>query len=116
MADDELFRIVEVDPLLLHSERQRFMDLLCGLVPRSCVSEGGSTAVQGLIGKQGVDFAVCVSASALCSGTPRSGCRLAAQSRPIVGFTVPGRSRRFSARHRRSKATPMTIFRPCSRH
>jgi len=60
MADDELFRIVEADPLLLDGERQRVMDLLCGLVPRSCVMEVGSTAVQGLIGKQDVDFAVCV--------------------------------------------------------
>ena len=60
MADDERFRIVEVDPLLLHSEKQRVMELLCAMVPRSCVMEVGSTAVQGLIGKQDVDFAVCV--------------------------------------------------------
>ena len=60
MADEERFRIAAVDPQLLKSERRRVEDLLCRLVPPAFVEEVGSTAVEGLIGKQDIDFAVVV--------------------------------------------------------
>jgi len=62
MATDERFRVVAVDPQLLDGERRRVIDLLCRLVPPAFVMEVGSTAVEGLIGKQDIDFAVVVPA------------------------------------------------------
>ncbi len=59
----EVFRINTVDPSLLDKERVRAIDLISEVVPTQYIYEVGSTAVDGLIGKEDLDFLVRVPAA-----------------------------------------------------
>jgi len=52
----DVFRINDLDPELIEAERQRALASIVEAVPHTYVHEIGSTAVDGLIGKQ--DLAV----------------------------------------------------------
>ena len=56
----ETFRINDIDPATLEKERERALELLTEVVPVEYVHEVGSTAIDGLIGKQDLDFLVRV--------------------------------------------------------
>jgi GrpB-like predicted nucleotidyltransferase (UPF0157 family) len=51
-----------VDRSLLQSEPTRVLNLLRSTIPFANIREVGSTAVEGLLGKQDVDFALSVKA------------------------------------------------------
>jgi GrpB-like predicted nucleotidyltransferase (UPF0157 family) len=56
----ELFHIRDIDPAVLGSERERIFRLLRSAVSFADVIEVGSSAVEGVIGKQDIDFLVRV--------------------------------------------------------
>ena len=58
----ELFFINELEEAEIDAERQRVLDLLWSILDDDWVYEVGSTAVEGLIGKQDLDFLVRVPA------------------------------------------------------
>jgi GrpB-like predicted nucleotidyltransferase (UPF0157 family) len=60
MTAGPLFRIRHHDPLALKRERTRLHNLVRTATPRGSVLEVGSTAVEGVVGKEDIDFAVSV--------------------------------------------------------
>jgi GrpB-like predicted nucleotidyltransferase (UPF0157 family) len=56
----ELFHVRQIDSALLNGERRRVLQRLKTLLPFATVVEVGSTAVDGVIGKEDVDFLVRV--------------------------------------------------------
>ena len=56
----ELFHILNIDSALLRRERERILQLLNNLLSFGAVVEVGSTAVEGVIGKEDIDFLVRV--------------------------------------------------------
>jgi GrpB-like predicted nucleotidyltransferase (UPF0157 family) len=52
----ERFEIQNLDPELIKSERDRIFPVLQRILPFAKVIEVGSTAVEGVIGKQDIDF------------------------------------------------------------
>ncbi len=59
---ETVFRISDLDPAVIAAERQRALALIIETTPSAYVHEVGSTAVEGLIGKQDLDFLVRVPA------------------------------------------------------
>ena len=60
MTQIETFRIRRVDASQLQAERERVACLIREAIPSASVMEVGSTAIEGLVGKQDLDFAVRV--------------------------------------------------------
>lgn len=56
----DVFRITNVDPIIIEAERTRVLRLIESVVPSEHVHEVGSTAVQGVVGKQDLDYLVLV--------------------------------------------------------
>ncbi len=56
----DVFRITHIDPSLIDAERTRVLNLIASAVPLERIFEVGSTAVQGVVGKQDFDFLVRV--------------------------------------------------------
>lgn len=56
----ELFHIVESPPERLDAARDKVLEILRALFPADCYMEVGSTAVEGLVGKGDLDYAVRV--------------------------------------------------------
>ncbi len=59
----EVFRIIEIEQELLEKERAKAISLISIAVPAKYIFEVGSTAVDGLIGKEDLDFLVRVPAT-----------------------------------------------------
>ena len=57
---DDVFLINDIAPARLEAERSRVLELICSIVPAEYVFEVGSTAVEGVVGKQDLDFLVRV--------------------------------------------------------
>ena len=60
VSDTDTFRIRQIDGSELERERERVLYLIHQAIPLACVAEVGSTAIEGLIGKQDLDFVVRV--------------------------------------------------------
>jgi GrpB-like predicted nucleotidyltransferase (UPF0157 family) len=60
VASAEVFRILEIDASTLNSERSRILAALRNAIPFASVMEVGSTALEGVVGKQDLDFSVRV--------------------------------------------------------
>jgi GrpB-like predicted nucleotidyltransferase (UPF0157 family) len=60
MRSTEIFKIRVVDSKLLARERNDVIRQLRRILPATAVSEVGSTAVEGVVGKQDLDFLVLV--------------------------------------------------------
>jgi len=58
LPDTEIFQIRDLDSNTLLNERARVLRLIEEIVPFASVMEVGSTAIEGVIGKQDIDFAV----------------------------------------------------------
>ncbi len=58
LPDTEIFQIRDLDSNTLFNERARVLRLIEEIVPFASVMEVGSTAIEGVIGKQDIDFAV----------------------------------------------------------
>jgi GrpB-like predicted nucleotidyltransferase (UPF0157 family) len=56
----EKFRIRDLDADTLRSERDRTLALIRTVIPSASVMEVGSTALDGIVGKQDIDFVVRV--------------------------------------------------------
>lgn len=59
-SDNEIFRLSHRAPADLAAERDRAIELLAAHVPMECIREVGSTAVEGVVGKQDLDLLVLV--------------------------------------------------------
>ena len=60
METPEIFWLRQLDPEDSQRERLRILQWLRGALPFANVREVGSTAIEGVIGKQDIDFAVGV--------------------------------------------------------
>ena len=60
MSPDETFRVRQFDENLLRQEVDRVLGLIRKVVPSASVMEVGSTAIEGVVGKQDLDFVVRV--------------------------------------------------------
>lgn len=60
---EKIFYIQDIDPNTLSNERQRALTLLSGIIEKESIHEIGSTAVNGIIGKQDLDFLVLVASA-----------------------------------------------------
>jgi GrpB-like predicted nucleotidyltransferase (UPF0157 family) len=60
VANADVFRIREIDASTLNSERSRILGALRHAIPFASVMEVGSTALEDVVGKQDLDFAVRV--------------------------------------------------------
>jgi GrpB-like predicted nucleotidyltransferase (UPF0157 family) len=56
----DVFRITNIDPTVIETERSRVLHLIGTAIPSEHIHEVGSTAVQGVVGKQDLDFLVLV--------------------------------------------------------
>ena len=57
---NDVFRITDIDPMIIEAERTRALKLIASIIPSQRIHEVGSTAVQGVVGKQDLDFLVLV--------------------------------------------------------
>jgi GrpB-like predicted nucleotidyltransferase (UPF0157 family) len=94
MTTGDFFEIKDIDRRALQSERERVLCALRNLVPFASVFEVGSTAVEGVIGKQDIDFVVRVprdrfdsTRRILDSNFPRNPEQLSTQE--YQGYVVP---------------------------
>ena len=55
-----LFHLRQGDPHALQGIRQKYVKLICSLLPTADVQEVGSTAIAGMIGKQDIDLQALV--------------------------------------------------------
>ncbi len=60
---DKLFLISQLDDAIIDTERRRVIELLSAFLESDYIFEVGSTAVEGLIGKQDLDYFVRVPAN-----------------------------------------------------
>ena len=60
MTQLELFHLRHIDASQLRTERDRVLRLIRKLIPSDSVMEVGSTAIEGIVGKQDLDFVVRV--------------------------------------------------------
>ena len=58
MASEDTFRIVSHEPLRLERERARLFAVVRDATPVGSLLEVGSTAVEGVVGKEDIDFAL----------------------------------------------------------
>ena len=65
-AMEDVFRITNLDPVVIEAERVRALELIASAIPPERIHEVGSTAVQGVVGKQDLDFLVLVPKSEFC--------------------------------------------------
>jgi GrpB-like predicted nucleotidyltransferase (UPF0157 family) len=97
VTEVEKFHIRDLDLNLLHRERERALSLIRRVVPFASVMEVGSTAIEGVVGKQDLDFVVRVTSN--CFGETRS----------ILDQTFPRNDRQLSNEEYQGYVVPSEI-------